>query len=166
MAERTSVYRLYGADDQLLYVGIAKRFGSRWEQHAKEQPWWDQVDHQTVNWFASREDALLAEKRAIHEEMPVYNKRDSPWEAVAKDDGTGFYVIPKVRATSKSRSGNRHKHQLTAWHSSIPGLAEWIRAEAEHRGQSVREFLDHVVSEYRRTHSTPDTPDHEGEQNR
>ena len=65
MSERTAVYRLFAADDTLLYVGVAKRFGTRWEQHARAQPWWPHVDHQTVYWHPSRESALLVEKAAI-----------------------------------------------------------------------------------------------------
>ena len=149
--ERTSVYRLYSAADQLLYVGIAKRFGSRWEQHAKAQPWWDQVDHQTVGWCASREDALLAEKRAIYEERPVYNKMDSPWEAVAKDDGTGFDVLPRVKRP-RSRSDDRHKTGLIAWRSKDPTLRQWIRAEAGRRGVDQKVLLDEMAAEYREKH--------------
>ena len=68
MSERNAVYRPLAADDTLLYVGVSKRFGQRWEQHARMQPWWPEVDHQTVRWFASREDAELAEKVAIRDE--------------------------------------------------------------------------------------------------
>ena len=95
MSERTAVYRLFDTDDTLLYVGISKHFGQRWEQHAGLQPWWPDVHHQTVFWCATREDALLAEKRAIHEERPIHNRAGSPWAKRAKDDGTGFYVVPK-----------------------------------------------------------------------
>lgn len=95
MSERTALYRLFAADGTLLYVGIAKRFGRRWEQHARVQPWWPHVDYQTVHWRPSRETAALEEKRAIEEERPVYNIAGSPWLGGVKDDGTGFYVVPK-----------------------------------------------------------------------
>ena len=95
MTERTAVYRLYGAEKVLLYIGVAKDFGSRWKRHAKTQPWWDEIEYQTVTWLASRADALHAEKLAIAAEGPIHNIRDSPWEKRVKDDGTGFYVVPK-----------------------------------------------------------------------
>lgn len=157
-SERTSVYRLYNANDQLLYVGIAKRFGSRWEQHANAQSWWGQVDHQTVRWCASREDALLAEKRAINEEMPVYNKVGSPWEAIAKDDGTGFAVIPKVQ-NPKSRRGNRHKTPLLGWHPRQAELGAWVRGEAERREIPYGAILDEAVAEYRARQHDPSVSD-------
>lgn len=90
MSERTAVYRLYDAEDTLLYVGVSYHFGTRWNQHAKVQPWWPVTDHQAVKWYASREDALLAEKIAIREEGPIHNIRDSPREKRVKDEPAGL----------------------------------------------------------------------------
>lgn len=73
MSERTALYRLYDADDGLLYIGISKRFGNRWLQHADSQPWWPEVDHQTVAWFPDREVAGDAETAAIRAEHPKFN---------------------------------------------------------------------------------------------
>lgn len=95
MSKRAAVYRLYSADNTLLYVGVAEQFGVRWEQHSKLQPWWDHVDHQAVQWYPDRGEAETAEKQAIREEKPVYNVAGSPWEGRRLHDGTGFYVVPK-----------------------------------------------------------------------
>ena len=72
--ERTALYHIYDARDELLYVGISKDFGTRWKQHAKAQPWWPDVERQTVKWYGSRPDAEAAEKVAIKLERPKYNK--------------------------------------------------------------------------------------------
>lgn len=111
---RTAVYRLYSVDGVLLYVGIARRFGSRWEDHAQGQPWWPLVDHQTVHWSPTRVEALLAEKKAIEDERPVYNIVGSPWRGGILDDGTGFYVIPKSSAPERAdtRGARRYPFQL------------------------------------------------------
>jgi predicted GIY-YIG superfamily endonuclease len=110
MSERTAVYRLFDASNALLYVGISKRIGTRWEQHARAQPWWPLVTHQTVTWHPSREDAETAEKAVIRDERPVHNRRDSPWMAVPKDDGTGFHMVPKVRTPRKpGKPKNKHR---------------------------------------------------------
>ena len=74
MSGQTAVYRLYAADDSLLYIGVAKTFGTRWHQHAKAQPWWPQVHHQTIWWYETRTDAEDAELAAIKTEHPKYNK--------------------------------------------------------------------------------------------
>lgn len=124
MAERTAVYRLYAADDTLLYVGVAKRFGTRWDRHARAQPWWAHVDHQSVYWYPTREDALLIERRAIEAERPVYNIAGSPWVGGVRDDGTGFYVVPKPPRVPKPRDPDavidetpiqRFRMPLDAW---------------------------------------------------
>lgn len=69
---RTALYRFYTADENLLYVGITKRLGTRWAEHARAQPWWPLVDHQTVQWLSSREAASSAEDGAIATERPVF----------------------------------------------------------------------------------------------
>lgn len=69
----TALYRLFGDDDALLYIGIAKYFGRRWHQHAHAQPWWPEVKRQTVDWYPSRAEALKAETAAIRAEFPRYN---------------------------------------------------------------------------------------------
>ena len=100
-SDRTAVYRLYDASEELLYVGISKDFGTRWKQHAKDQSWWLEVQSQTVRWHDSRKAAKVMETAAIKTERPIHNKQESPWEKHVKDDGTGFYVVPKVKASPK-----------------------------------------------------------------
>lgn len=93
--ERTALYRMFDARDALLYIGISKDFGRRWKQHAKQQSWWSDVESQAIRWYPSRDLAKAAETVAIAAEGPIHNLQESPWEKRAKDDGTGFYVIPK-----------------------------------------------------------------------
>lgn len=76
MTERTALYRLYDADDQLLYIGIAKDPKVRWQGHAQSttSPWWTQVSRKTVTWYPSREEADEAETQAIASEGPLRNR--------------------------------------------------------------------------------------------
>lgn len=89
-----AVYRLYGADGTLLYIGAAKDPEKRWKIHARERRWWDVVTHKTVEWHPSLDDAFAAESAAIAAENPLYNimvpgpngghpvmRRDAPAEA-------------------------------------------------------------------------------------
>lgn len=71
--ERTALYRIFAGGDLLLYIGISKDFGTRWNQHAKAQPWWGEMERQTVDWYPSRPDADEAETTAIKAEKPKYN---------------------------------------------------------------------------------------------
>jgi predicted GIY-YIG superfamily endonuclease len=38
--ERTALYRLYDATDQLLYVGISTNPEERWKTHTMLKSWW------------------------------------------------------------------------------------------------------------------------------
>ncbi|WP_208903947.1 GIY-YIG nuclease family protein [Streptomyces incarnatus] len=72
---RTALYRLYDAEDTLLYVGIAGDPRSRWAQHARDKrdTWWPQVHTRDVEWFDTREMAEEAELAAILAERPRHN---------------------------------------------------------------------------------------------
>lgn len=102
-SERTALYRFFVADKTLLYVGITKRLGGRWGQHANAQPWWPLVDHQTAHWLPVRDEALAAEKIAIATENPVFNIIGSPCKGWVFDADTGFYVDPKPARRSRCR---------------------------------------------------------------
>lgn len=69
---RYAVYRCYGDDGQLLYVGETGELGTRFASHAQKL-WFTQVRGITLEWYADELDALNAERRAIHVEHPKYN---------------------------------------------------------------------------------------------
>lgn len=73
--ERTAIYRLYNADNQLLYVGISRDPDARWKAHRYEEPkaWCALVASRSLEWLDSREDALAAEATAIKSERPRFN---------------------------------------------------------------------------------------------
>jgi excinuclease UvrABC nuclease subunit len=70
---QTGLYRVFGEADSLLYIGISKHFGVRWQQHAQKQPWWNERRRMTVDFYDDREEALDAEALAIFTEQPKYN---------------------------------------------------------------------------------------------
>jgi len=70
---QTGLYRVFGEADSLLYIGISKHFGVRWQQHARKQPWWNERRRMTVDFYDGREEALDAEALAIFTEQPKYN---------------------------------------------------------------------------------------------
>lgn len=71
--ERTALYRLYGADERLLYVGITNEPKVRMKAHAADKDWWDEVETREVEWFESRDKAAAAEVHAIRHEQPQHN---------------------------------------------------------------------------------------------
>lgn len=71
-AGRTGLYRLIGADGQLLYVGISCDPETRMKAH-HGRAWWSQVESNRIEWHETRVAALVAERIAIREERPRYN---------------------------------------------------------------------------------------------
>ena len=71
--DRTALYRLYSAQDELLYVGISGRIDRRMDGHAISQPWWGDVARAEATWHDTREAADTAETAAILAEGPRYN---------------------------------------------------------------------------------------------
>lgn len=67
------VYRLFNADDRLLYVGVTNKIGYRLTQHSRDKAWWQDVQRITVERHADRHSALLAETEAIRTERPMHN---------------------------------------------------------------------------------------------
>lgn len=70
---RTALYRFYGEDDALLYVGITEHLGTRWHNHSRKKPWWPEVQRQTAEWHPTRAEAAAAEIEAVRTEHPRYN---------------------------------------------------------------------------------------------
>lgn len=85
--ERTALYRLFGSDGQLLYMGIARDPERRWAEHAQRQAWWHLVTRKTVEWHAGRNAALAAEASATADEKPLY---DNSWRRTQAEERVSF----------------------------------------------------------------------------
>jgi excinuclease UvrABC nuclease subunit len=72
--ERTALYRLYDAEDRLIYVGITSNPKARWAAHSRDKHWWPEVARKSVEWFETRKSAGRIEKIEVEEERPLYNK--------------------------------------------------------------------------------------------
>lgn len=79
----TALYRAYGLDGRLLYVGITDDLETRIKQHLLDAPWVDLLGAFTIHHYASRADARAAEIAAIRTEWPLYNVDQSPDPASA-----------------------------------------------------------------------------------
>ncbi len=67
------LYRLYGDDDDLLYIGRTNNLSNRFKQHAKAQPGWDEVRRSAVETWPNFLELCRAERKAIIVEQPRYN---------------------------------------------------------------------------------------------
>lgn len=77
----TSVYRYYDVRGYLIYVGITKTGVSRNRQHNSDKVWWQWVDYQRVEHFASRDVAHAREVALIAEFQPPFNVQHNPEHA-------------------------------------------------------------------------------------
>lgn len=68
------VYRAYDDSQRLLYVGVSSRPEYRKSAHKMNSAWFPYATAFTYMKFDKRSDALKAEKQAIIDEMPHYNK--------------------------------------------------------------------------------------------
>jgi hypothetical protein len=70
----THLYRHYGFDGKLLYVGVTRSTPTRWLEHNKRSTWVDEVAVITVDHYPTREAAEDAEAAAILAERPLFNR--------------------------------------------------------------------------------------------
>lgn len=69
----TDLYRHFDADGALLYVGISLSALGRLQAHKSGSHWSSKIASVTIESFATREEALRAEKEAIRTERPRFN---------------------------------------------------------------------------------------------
>lgn len=98
--ERTALYRLYDADDRLLYVGITSNPRVRWWTHARDKSWWGEVVRKEVEWFERRKSAEHVEKAEIEGGGPAYNRTfNADWQReLQKEDLRRSAVEVPVKA--------------------------------------------------------------------
>lgn len=94
--ERTALYRLYDADDGLLYVGVTNKPKRRFWEHGSSKAWWSEVARHTIKWFDSEFHALQAEVEAITTEAPKYNLRSTA-AYKAQQSATARAISPEGR---------------------------------------------------------------------
>ncbi len=72
--DQTELYRHYDSDGDLLYVGVSLSTVQRLMHHRGVSKWFDQIARIDIERFATRGEALDAERRAIRDESPIYNR--------------------------------------------------------------------------------------------
>jgi predicted DNA-binding transcriptional regulator AlpA len=69
----TCLYRHFDSSGALLYVGISLNALVRMSRHSRDSRWFDRVATITVERFPTRQEALLAERKAVATEKPPFN---------------------------------------------------------------------------------------------
>lgn len=77
------VYQLYGADGQLLYVGITNRGPVRLAEHYRKKPWFSQVCQVEFERYETRRESEQRETVLIKRRCPLYNIQHNMGRQVA-----------------------------------------------------------------------------------
>lgn len=83
MIERTAVYRIR-RNSELLYIGASYNPWLRFGAHLAKKDWGHTATHMEIEWFATRDEALTAERLAIAKEQPRANLADYATELSKK----------------------------------------------------------------------------------
>lgn len=103
------VYRVFGADDRLLYVGCTRRPWERFGQHRRQSEWWDQAVR--VDWIPAGTlfEAHRLERRIITARRPPFNSHHNSQstraaEAAAAERAERRQALADRRAALKAAS--------------------------------------------------------------
>lgn len=143
----TTLYRLYGADDQLLYVGTSVDPQDRWEQHSRNKLWWSSVSRATVEWYATRTEAMAAERAAIQSESPLFNDKATDDEvAIPYQGNRGPSEETKLRRASSEYRRSLDRLAVATNRAALSGMP--LASIAQNAGLSddnVRELAQHLT---------------------
>lgn len=133
--ERTTLYRLYDANGQLLYVGVTGNPRKRFGDHRRNKDWWGDVSTRSLEWFDTEAQALEMEIRAITTEAPKYNLRSTD-AFKAQQSATARAVSPEKRRARGVGVAARAVYVRTLRELRAQGVPE---AEAQQRAAAARQ---------------------------
>ena len=117
---RTALYRHLDADGALLYVGISRCPLCRTKEHEETTDWYHHIASVKIDWFDSRDDAVIAEVAAIKSEQPLFNYQHTH-RALRPDEGRSDIM---AAATAK---GGGVSALATALGVSRQAVSQWSR---------------------------------------
>jgi predicted GIY-YIG superfamily endonuclease len=90
------LYRFFGGDGELLYIGVTVHMGIRLTAHERgRRQWWTAATRITLEHYPNRDSVLAAERAAIKAERPRWNvlhngnpvdvSPNAPWGSSAED---------------------------------------------------------------------------------
>lgn len=159
--DRTALYRYFDAEGRLLYVGIAFNPIARQSQHRSAAAWYGSLDRMSAEWFATRREALDAERRAISSEDPLHNIKRPSIARPVRTAGRRMYIEHPAIAPSRvfirtplSREA-RDLYDRICYEWWIGGNGEWSFVEqrkamtwlAQIGTPTSRSSLEHLLNE-------------------
>ena len=132
-----SLYRHYDSNDNLLYIGVSLNALNRLSQHKRTGAWFNDISRVSIDKYETRQLVLDAEREAIVNESPKYNKQHS------NNKDNLIYnneLVAKLRldlvllSTEKLNSEIALVNKMLEYQSEINELQDWklYRLQKEH----------------------------------
>jgi hypothetical protein len=135
----TELYRHFDQEGRLLYVGISFNSRNRWFEHRTNGAEWPDLSvRMDIERFPSRLEAMAAERKAIVEEKPIYNKMLVPRE-------------PAINATKKYTRDPLIRTPVLQAYDKVMGRIDEIHFEKHGRTHGARAWLAHQLGTSRQT---------------
>jgi hypothetical protein len=99
-----ALYRHFGHDGKLLYVGLTNEPPVRLRKHRQDKPWWLDVRNTTYEYFDTRPEVQEAERRAIRAEHPAWNVQHNNQQA-KQPQPKRLRAVARLRPTSCTPCG-------------------------------------------------------------
>jgi len=132
---RQVLYRMFDADDALLYVGVSMNVAQRFAAHRSDKQWWGDIARITLSHFATRREVLVAEATAIREERPLYNVQHAT-RVLAAVGATPTETAQRIGALADDE---RELYEASQHRRAVEAELEAARAEER---QAVVQALD------------------------
>lgn len=133
------LYRIYGNDGQLLYVGISYSTIQRLGQHKDTQHWFESVariERQNLG-DISRQEALAIEAQVITAERPQYNKTHNRSSQLSGD---------RQKSTSTAGTSRQHDYRwLCDWCANVcVGESAYVLLDKEYNWHVLHRKCDPI----------------------
>lgn len=132
-----TLYRFFTADDKLLYVGRSRNPARRFEKHANDKPWWENVARIQMEQRSSHVDLCEAEAQAIKTEKPLHNIR-------LNGSGTQRQTRAKVE---DPRAEEDYDGLVGRWFHSWTPIAGSETKHATVRGDQMLEWQGQIIDQ-------------------
>jgi predicted GIY-YIG superfamily endonuclease len=119
----TQLYRHFDESNNLLYVGISLSAFHRLSQHRDHSEWFKKIKNLTIEHFATREEAMAAERKAIKSENPKFNIAMRKTMAEIDREQKEQNKITQLAMAEKFKLVQRYiQHQLTYKLDDLRGI--------------------------------------------
>jgi hypothetical protein len=143
--KKTSLYRHFDKDVNLLYVGIAYNPLIRLDGHRRQSSWFHDIASIRVEWYPSRKIAEMYEDEAIKSEDPIYNIKGKPGKM-----GT---TIQTVRGRASSRNGGSISYTSMELPRSVEKIWDDTREIARMERKDVKQLFTDILFMYSKNYN-------------